>query len=278
MNLSQSHKSKLVSMYRELQGWLEQREIVEALKSIKGNLSTPTDQLVTMLINRIDTLKGDKGDSPIKGVDYWTPQELDQVVNLVLSKATPRKGIDYTDGEKGDSYVLTKSDKKEIASLIDVPVVEKIIEKTEVIKQVLPKSIDISVVKGAVSKKDLEESNKKILDGMVKTEGRIKAIDQRWHGGGLSQVSHDATLSGTGTPSSPLSVVGGGFAGSQEKSTTVPNGILITFAFTHTPKVIFWNGAFQTLTDDYTVSGNNITFTGSAGVPLTGDKIVNLYA
>lgn len=102
-------------------------------------------------------------------------------------------------------------------------------------------------------------------------------IDQRWHGGGLSRVSTDTTLTGLGTLSSPLSVVGGGFTGSQEKSTTVPNNVLQTFAFTHTPKIIFWNGMFQTLTDDYTVSGSSITFTGS-NIPVTGDKIVNIYA
>lgn len=69
----------------------------------------------------------------------------------------------------------------------------------------------------------------------------------------------------------------GSLAGTQEKSTTVPNGVLTTFAFTHTPKVIVWNGAVQTKTDDYTVSGNSITFTASAGIPQTGDKILNIY-
>lgn len=69
-----------------------------------------------------------------------------------------------------------------------------------------------------------------------------------------------------------------GGMGSQEKSTTVPDGVFTTFSFAHTPKVIFWNGAFQTLTDDYTVSGSTITFTGSAGIPQAGDKIVNLYS
>lgn len=71
---------------------------------------------------------------------------------------------------------------------------------------------------------------------------------------------------------------GGSFTGSQEKSTTIPNGVLTSFAFTHTPKVITWNGAVQTLTDDYTISGNSITFTVSAGVPQTNDKILNFYA
>lgn len=68
------------------------------------------------------------------------------------------------------------------------------------------------------------------------------------------------------------------FVGSQEKSTTVPNGVLTTFAFAHTPRIIVWNGASQTLTDDYTVSGLTIAFTSNAGIPQTNDKILNIYA
>jgi len=42
---------------------------------------------------------------------------------------------DKGDFVKGEDYVLTAKDKKEIASSIKVPVVEKIVEKTEVIKE-----------------------------------------------------------------------------------------------------------------------------------------------
>jgi hypothetical protein len=45
---------------------------------------------------------------------------------------TPIKGIDYEDGH---DYVLTEIDKNEIASKIKVPIVEKVIEKTEVIHE-----------------------------------------------------------------------------------------------------------------------------------------------
>lgn len=72
--------------------------------------------------------------------------------------------------------------------------------------------INVEVIKGAVSRKDLDNQDKKVLEGMARVDGRIKLIDQRWgaHGGGLSKVSHDATLTGNGTPIDPLSVVGGG--------------------------------------------------------------------
>lgn len=48
---------------------------------------------------------------------------------------TPVKGVDYFDGKDGKNYILTNIDKKQIAKSITVPVVEKIIEKTEVIKE-----------------------------------------------------------------------------------------------------------------------------------------------
>jgi hypothetical protein len=70
----------------------------------------------------------------------------------------------------------------------------------------------------------------------------------------------------------------GGLTGTQEKSTTTPDGIQTTFTFAHVPTLVYWNGAFQTLTDDYTISGVTITFTATAGIPQTGDKIVNVYA
>lgn len=87
------------------------------------------------------------------------------------------------------------------------------------------------------------------------------------------------TVDKQGTVTAQFDATGGGsFNGTQEKSTTLPNGSVTTFSFAHTPKIIAWNGAVQTLTEDYTISGNTITFSMSAGVPQTGDKILNIYA
>jgi hypothetical protein len=51
---------------------------------------------------------------------------------------TPVKGKDYFDGEDGKDYVLTDADKKQIASEITVPIVEKVIERTETIIKETP--------------------------------------------------------------------------------------------------------------------------------------------
>lgn len=106
-----------------------------------------------------------------------------------------------------------------------------------------------------------------VYNGSTKL-GIVKYIN--FTGGGVSSSLVNGLLT--------LTFSSGSFSGTQEKSTTIPNGVLTTFAFTHTPGIIIWNGSIQTLTDDYTVSSLTITFTGSAGVPLTNDKIVNIYA
>lgn len=59
-------------------------------------------------------------------------------------------------GDKGDSYVLSEDDKKEIASLIDVPIVEKIIEKQPIVSNEIKE----------VAKKDTAKEIKKKLESL----------------------------------------------------------------------------------------------------------------
>jgi PII-like signaling protein len=190
-------QKKLISTYFPELGYQEDRNI--------------PNELLIALVNKIQTLKGEDGYTPVKGKDYWTDEELNQIIDSILKQATPIKGVHYDDGIDGENYILTTKDIKKIANSIPVPIVEKVIEKTEVIKEVLPK-LDVSMVKGALSEKDLETREKKVLDGMALIDGRIKLIDQRWgsHGGGLKSVSTDSTLTGLGTPASPLSVLSTG--------------------------------------------------------------------
>lgn len=63
------------------------------------------------------TLKGEKGDKP-------TDEEIISLIKPLIPEPI-----------NGEDYILTEKDKKEIAKSITVPVVEKVIEKTEVIKE-----------------------------------------------------------------------------------------------------------------------------------------------
>ena len=93
-------------------------------------------------INNIKPEKGDKGD----------------------------KGDDGLDGKDGENYILTEQDKKEIASTIEVPVVEKIIERTEVIKE---QPIVTQEVKEVAVKDTGEEIVKKINELPIKEKFQI---------------------------------------------------------------------------------------------------------
>lgn len=121
----------------------------------------------------------------------------------------------------------------------------------------------------------LEEVMGEVLKSQKPEKGKI---DQRWHGGGLSKVSTDATLTGLGTPSSPLSVVGS--AGTQIWNETVSfSGFTGTLANTPTAGTVrlYRGGARQQpgAGNDYTVSGSVITLAQTA---QTGEIFIADYS
>ena len=231
--------------------------------------------------------KGEPGDTP-------TDEYLVSLIEPLIPEV-----------KDGEDYVLTAQDKKEIAASIKVPVVEKVtIEKTTVEKPIVTNEIrevavtdtgdqiieKINTADSLISTdaiegldkivKDLKSSKKNIS---IPGWGAHPLVIQNSSGVVIEKVARVLKF-GNGTVTRSASGVvtitpagSGAFVGSQEKSTTSPNNSQQTFAFTHTPTLIYWNGQMQTLTDDYTVSSNNITFTGT-NTPQTGDKIVNVYA
>jgi hypothetical protein len=74
------------------------------------------------------TIKGDKGDSPTK-------EELLSLIEPLIPDPVPGE-----QGDPGENYVLTQKDKKEIASKIEVPVLEKVIEKPIVKEVAIPET------------------------------------------------------------------------------------------------------------------------------------------
>ena len=91
---------------------------IKGLKGDKGD--SPTDEELISLIEPLipEPIKGDKGDSP-------TDEELTELIIPLIPE--PIKGEDGADGK---DYILTENDKQEIAKSIEVPIIEKIIEKT----------------------------------------------------------------------------------------------------------------------------------------------------
>lgn len=282
MNLKQK---QLISLYfPELQG------------AVNDDLNNKVlRRLLEPLALEMKVMKGDDGKdgyTPIKGKDYWTAEELDKVIAYILSLATPVKGKDYEDGK---DYVLTSKDKREIASNIKVPIVEKVIEKREIIKEI-PQKIDFE--------KELEPFKKKIDDGMALIQGRVKLIDMRWHGAGLSKVSHgttltgegnisspldidtsvvltsvahDSTLTGLGTIASPLSVIGGGGSGTQFQTPTSGDvdGVNCTFVWATEPETITVDQgrAMQKIS-----TNGEVNWTGTTTTILTVAPTFDIYS
>src|SRR4051812_45507419 len=61
-------------------------------------------------------------------------QMRDAVYAYIEGNLTPEQ-FKGDKGDDGDAYTLTDLDKEEIAGLIDVPIVEKIIEKTGIVRE-----------------------------------------------------------------------------------------------------------------------------------------------
>src|SRR3990167_9139836 len=110
----------------------------------------------TELETEIDTLAGKQNmlqDIPMKIDDLsQTLAEVHQAVTHkedtgeIIIKIDPAKimgkpglkpiaGVDYPIPKDGKDYILTEEDKRDIAQKIKVPIVEKVVEKTEVIKE-----------------------------------------------------------------------------------------------------------------------------------------------
>lgn len=256
MNLNTQQKSILLSNFPELQSWVSMRE--------RGQNTDILDSLVISLINKIKSVKGDtgeKGEKGDKGDNYELTRED---INFIISVVTPKKGVHYKDGVDGKDGKNGRNGKDGIDGKdgLDGTEIspEQIVNKLNTLTNVL----DSKVLKDVASKKELVAQEKRLLDGMVRVDGRIKAIDQRWHGG-LGFVTTDATLTGRGTPASPLSVATSTTAGYQAP-TGIVNGVNQTFIFTVAPNVISVDGGSPIRK---TQSDGTVNWTGTTTIVLT---------
>lgn len=139
-------------------------EILEAVNDLEDKvesfqvetakkLETVQEEIPT-IANVISKLKGEKGDSYI--ITEQDKAEIIESVNNLIDR----------EELKGDDYILTEEDKADIASKIEVPIVEKVIQKTQVIREI---PIVTEIVK-EVAVADTAEDIRNKLEFLTKDE------------------------------------------------------------------------------------------------------------
>ncbi len=124
--------------------------------------------------------------------------------------------------------------------------------------------IDADIIKPIV--------DEKVLEGMAFIDGRIKLIDQRWKGAGLSKVSHDTTLGGSGTLADPLTVLAAGGVTSVSNSdgtltiSPTTGAVVASLNLSHANT---WTGqqTFNTSSPIFgTIASGSVLFAGASGL------------
>ena len=122
-------------------------------EELKGMLD-PNFSLKKMLLDVVQEIKdialgtkGDKGDTPVKGKDYFTDEEIDSIIDFLRSKVkdgyTPVKGIDYFDGTPGrDGYTPIKG-KDYYTEAEQSKVISDVLKQIKVKDGISPKVEDI---------------------------------------------------------------------------------------------------------------------------------------
>lgn len=273
---------------------LENRERNNLLRKSHDN---PPPTLPAELLAKIQVMKGDTGEAgktPKKGEDFWTPEDIDQLSQTIKPKKgedyfTPEeiksflqltKGKDGRDGRNGrDGFIPIKGqhyndgkDGKPGKSIIgprgprgkDVTDIEpqKLVDVLNGQKGKLNFEIikDFPTVETIVS----EIKKKKMIEMKDVKNMPLNMNDMRWHGGGLTKVSHDDTLSGDGTVANPLVVVTSAVSVWQKETPVgLINGANKIYTLSHISLAnsmnLVVNGQIYTEGVDYSISGTTLT-------------------
>ena len=174
--------------------------------------------------------------------------------------------IELQKGDKGDAYILTEEDKKQIAQTINVPVVERVIERIETIKET-------PIINETVREVALHETPEKIRDKLETLKG-----DERLDKSAIKGL--EELLSEMKFGSNAPQVFSGArtrFIDDETPTGTI-DGANTIFVISKSPVAgsvkVFRGGARQRITEDYTLSNRTITFTIA---PVTGEIILADY-
>jgi len=193
--------------------------------------------------DKVFTFKGKKGDKGDQG-DLPTVKDLVELILQHIPDPVPGEK-----GKPGETYVLTQKDKKEIAGMIKVPIVEKIIEKPIIKEIALP-----------IPPEELRDK----LEGLDKKLS-IQAIEE------LPKILEELSKRLSGNTKESLGLLKGSIHGRSKEIRFVDDetpagdidGANTAFTLKRTPIYgsvkLYRNGSRQRVTDDYTILGKEIT-------------------
>lgn len=241
---------------------LKQKDTNELLLAIA---TRPVKDLAREMMKGDKGDKGEPGETPVKGRDYLTPEEVEQWTEIM----TPKKGVDYIDGKDGEAPT-----RKELVSLIKPLIPEaipgkdgkdgadllmtdpqKIADALNTLKDVL----EPSLIKGYLTIDSIIKEIKKgkLLELKDIKGARLDMNDQRWHGGGPTLVAGTGiTITDNSNGTKTLTASGGL---NSETPTGTVDGSNLTFTATHTPVFLITDGLIRVETVDYTLAGLVIT-------------------
>jgi len=202
------------------------QEANDKLEKIVDNTKKEDVQKIQIIGAEILTIKGEKGD---KG-DTPTNQELTELIKplipIVKDGKTPTNQ-ELTElikplipepikGDDGKDYILTDDDKNEIVSKIEVPIVEKLIEKTEIIKEVAMKDTPKEIISKIDTLKETIDYNKlKNKPNIKQLEDKIQVIYNKQSSKTVSLVElDDVNLNGLTKTNGKYNLGSGGGSGS----------------------------------------------------------------
>lgn len=208
--------------------------------------------------------------------------ELENRLNGVLEQfktlQSLKKGDPGEPGSDGEDYVLTESDKKEIASKIKVPVVEKevrIVEKTEVIKE---QPIVTEVVKQEIKEVAVPDTPEETRDKLQSLKG-----DERLDKTAIKGLDEDIKRLDQKIDEKPT-----GRSGGMRKVPIIKRCRLTDQVDGNTrsfklPKdtvsvLGLWGTQFPVTFDDadWTFAGNTLTLAAEVGTPEGGQTLIAL--
>lgn len=251
----------------------------QLLEQSKKKVSIPMDGILSSMFGNIDKVLTEAME---KAIDEFR-SEAEQMTKTLIEEVQTKieevqikvnesesyvRSLKPSKGDKGDTYTLTDLDKKEIGRKITVPIVEKVIEKTEVIKE-------LPIVKEVA----LPIEGKEIVDKVNELPIQPKFQIDWKHIKGIPQKLYDerkiSGRLGRGT----------GHMGQIATLTSELNGSTKIFTIPANRRVILVVGTsapfYFTPTTDYTVSGiDNVTLTFTdnvnASVALAEDQAVGI--